>query len=47
MPHDTPKLDDAVIAQRRSASYVIAARRSTPPKPFSKPSMTWDFLTTS
>src|SRR5262249_14631217 len=50
-PHDahtnTPKPDDVVIAQRRSASRVTAARRNTPPRPSSRPSMTWGCLTTS
>ena len=41
------KPDGAVIAQRRSASHVIAAKRSRPLKPFSRLSMTWGCLKTS
>ncbi len=34
-------------AQRRSALHVRAARRSTPSRPSSRPTMTWDRLKTS
>src|SRR5262252_4285591 len=51
LPHDahtnTPKPDAAVIAQCTSASHETAARRNTPLRPSSKPSMPWSFLKTS
>src|SRR5262249_187916 len=43
-PNTTRKPDGAVIAQRRSASHVIAAKRSRPLKPFSRLSRTWGGL---
>src|SRR5262249_1014059 len=51
LPHDahtnTPKPDAVVIAQRRSALSVTAARHNTPSRPSSRPLMTWGFLKTS
>src|SRR5215471_5968792 len=38
---NTPKRGSVAAAQRRSASHVIAARPSRPPRPSSRPSMTW------
>src|SRR4029453_18260427 len=35
-PNPTPKPDDAVIVQRTSASHATAARRSTPPRLWSR-----------
>ena len=51
-PHKRYAKKQAKARQRRrlkarSASHVTAARRSTPPRPSSRPSMTWGCLKTS
>jgi len=40
-PNNRPKPDSIAIAKRRSASHGIAAKPSTPPKSWSRLSMTW------
>src|SRR6266568_2470120 len=42
MSRNPRKSDDAVIAKRRSASHATAARRNTPQRPSSRPSMPCD-----